>query len=163
MNAKQRWNSEHYQQINISVPKELASTFKLHCTTNSLTVAGEIARLMREALDLPSTVKKKEKPVAQRFDTRRYRRIAMKNIIVQLEEIKAAEEAYGGNIPEQLQDTNAAGIDDAISTIDTVIEELTGIEIYPEPPVRRKGAAAPKQSTKNCANRSCYDERLVAT
>jgi hypothetical protein len=141
MNSKQRWNSEHYQQVNVSLPKELAEAFKARCATAGVSVAGDIARLMRGELAMPSVSKKKAKPAELKFDTRLDRRKAIKIIINQLDEIKTAEATYQENIPEQLKDTNGEGIDDAISSLDIAIDELSGIEIYPEPPIRQKRTA----------------------
>jgi hypothetical protein len=138
MNAKQRWNSEHYQQVNVSLPKELAEAFKTRCATTGMSVAGEIARLLREDLAMPPVLKKKAKPIEQKFDTRLDRRKAIKISLDQLDEIKTAETTYQESIPDSLKDTNGEGIDDAISALDIAIDELSGIEIYPEPPIRRK-------------------------
>jgi hypothetical protein len=136
--AKQRWNSAHYQQVNSALPKELAAAFKTRCEAGGVSVAGEIARMMRECLGMPQRTAKKAAPAAPKFDTRLGRRKAIKNVIWQLGEIKDAEEAYMYSIPEQLQDSNGAGIEDAMAAIDAAIEELSGIEIYPEPPARKK-------------------------
>jgi hypothetical protein len=138
MNAKQRWNAKHYVQINVALPRELAETFKSRCVADSVSVAGEIARLLRENLSVPPTPKKRPAPTERRFDTRLNRRKAIKNVIYLLEEIKIAEETYRDSIPEPLQETNSVGIDDALAALDDVIDELSGIDIYPEPPVRRK-------------------------
>jgi hypothetical protein len=137
VDSKQRWNSAHYCQVNVAVPKELAAQFKASCEAKGVSVAGEIARLMREDLGV-AAARKKERSPAPRFDTRLDRRKAIKNIVWQLEEVKAAEEAYRGSIPEQLQESNGEGIDEAICSLENIVSELVAIEIYPEPPVRRK-------------------------
>ena len=146
MNAKQRWNAEHYSRIDVALPKELVAEFKARCKDYDVSIAGEIARLLRDDLAKPSVPMKKAKPINLRFDTRLHRRKAIKNILDQLDGIKAAESAYKENIPEQLQDTNGDGIDDAVGVLECVIEELRDIEIYPPPPIRRKNTAATRQT-----------------
>jgi hypothetical protein len=128
----------HYLHINVALPKKLAEAFKTRCNDGGVSVAGEIARLLRMDLAIPPVAKKKTKPTEQRFNTRLDRRKAMKNIIYQLGEIKDAEMVYLGNMPEQLQETNGEGIDDAVAVLESVIDELSGIDIYPEPPPSRK-------------------------
>jgi hypothetical protein len=142
MNAKQRWKSKHCTQVNVALPKELAAAFKARCGAAGISVAGEVARLMAESLGMPPPAKKKAVPAAPKFDTRLARRKAVKSALWLLGEVRAAEEAYMDRIPEQLQESNGAGIDDAISALGEAMDGLCGIEIYPEPPARRKPAQA---------------------
>ena len=44
--AREKWNAEHYSQINISVDKELAVEFKSSCAVRGVSVAGAIKSFM---------------------------------------------------------------------------------------------------------------------
>jgi len=68
---------------------------------------------------------KKVKPPPE-YGTKRQRRAATKNIIKQLEQIKAAEEISHDNTPENLQGSEAYEIaESCISALDEAIETLS--------------------------------------
>ncbi|MDR1462525.1 MAG: hypothetical protein LBI68_05230 [Azoarcus sp.] len=134
--------------MNVALPKDLAAAFKARCAACGVSAAGEIARMVRESLGMPQVAKIKAAPAAPRFDTRLGRRKAVKDVIWRLGEIRDAEQSYMDGMPEQLLETNGAGIDDAVAALDAAIGELACIEIYPEPPSRRKtsrGAGSAKK------------------
>jgi hypothetical protein len=137
MNAKQRWNSEHYQQLNISLKKDLATEFKNSCSKREISIAGEIARLIKDDLAITTSISKKVKTLSPKYNTRLQRRKGIQNIVKQLEEIIVAEIMYQESIPEQLQECNGVGIDDAVAVLENVIDDLNNIDIYPESPRRK--------------------------
>jgi hypothetical protein len=138
MKAKQKWNSAHYTRIEISISKDLAESFKLKCAKKHVSVTGAISDLICENLGKPAEKVKKLRSYQPKFDTRRGRRQVIRTIIGLVEEVKAAELEYQEGIPSQLLDTNGEGIDDAVDTLENIVQELDGIEIYPDLPVRRK-------------------------
>jgi hypothetical protein len=137
MNAKQRWISNHYAKIQVAVPKELAADFKQYCATKGISVAGEATDLIRKDLRIPIVGVKRSKSSEPKFDTRSNRRKVIQLIIHLVEETRDAELAYQESIPDSLQDTNGEGIDDAVESLENVIQELSSIEIFPEPPVKK--------------------------
>jgi hypothetical protein len=85
---------------------------------------------------MPIVGVKRVKSSEPKFDTRLNRRKIIQLIIHLVEETRDAELAY--SIPGSLQDTNGDGIDDAVESLDNVIQELGSIEIYPDPPIPKK-------------------------
>jgi predicted chitinase len=113
--------TQQYKQVKVSVPAHIAYAFKDTCAAHSLSMAAFITKLMAEAsgINRPNL---KEDPD---YSTRRRRRAAVVSIVKQLEEIKAYEEKYRDNIPENLQ--NSAVYESAeqyIEMLDEVIDIL---------------------------------------
>jgi hypothetical protein len=99
--ARERWNAEHYKQMNISVGKELAEAFKALCREEGVSVAGEMKSFMQERLGM-ATPKPCGVPGAGR-PSRGKRRREVAAVIARLERIMADEECYLDHIPENLQ------------------------------------------------------------
>jgi hypothetical protein len=100
--SRERWNAEHYKQMNISVGKELAEAFRALCREESVSVAGEMKSFMQERLGM-ATAKPCGDPGAGK-SSRGKRRREVAAIIAQLEKILADEECYLDRIPVNLQD-----------------------------------------------------------
>jgi len=119
--AKSRWNANHYTQIKISVAPEVASAFKAACAASNISMTGKLSQLMS---DYGDTITKRQPEYA----TRRQRRAAVRAIIRQLEQIKAAEERYRDVIPENLQGSVVFdNADQCVSLLDEAIELIGSI------------------------------------
>jgi len=51
--VKQRWNTEHYTQIKVSVKPDVAGAFKKACETSGTSMASELSIFMQEFASLP--------------------------------------------------------------------------------------------------------------
>ena len=114
--SKQCWNANHYTQVKVSVPPELAADFKAKCSADGVSMASEISRFMRgqSADSNPSP--------ANPYATRQQRRKALAMLIGQLEAIMDAEQSYQENIPENLQ--NGSLYDAAEQTVSALDDAL---------------------------------------
>jgi hypothetical protein len=120
---KRRWNAEHYTQVKISVAPELAAAFKAACATADVSMAGKLSGFMAEYSNALLQGKR-----SSDYATRRHRRASIKAIIEQLERIKAHEERYRDNIPENLQGSVVFDTaDQCVSSLDEAIELLGSI------------------------------------
>jgi hypothetical protein len=99
--AREKWNAEHYRQINISVDKELADSFRALCAEEGISVAGALKSFMKERSGATEGEHRK-RPGAEK-PSRGNRRKQVAGIIVKLEKIMADEESYLDRIPENLQ------------------------------------------------------------
>jgi hypothetical protein len=99
--ARERWNTEHYRQMNISVGKELAEAFKALCREEGVSVAGEMKSFMQGRLGM-ATAKSCGVPGAGK-PSRGKRRREVAAVIARLERILVDEEYYLDRIPVNLQ------------------------------------------------------------
>jgi hypothetical protein len=99
--AREKWNAEHYRQINISVSKELAEEFKSLCGGNGVSVAGALKSFMKERLAIQEERPRDDSGAGR--PSRGRRRKEVTQVIAQLEKILADEECYLDHIPENLQ------------------------------------------------------------
>jgi hypothetical protein len=121
--AKKRWNAEHYRQVKVSIAPSLAASFKSACGEANVSMAEEIAQFMTEYIK----AEKKSKPLPD-YKTKRQRRTAMKAILPQLEQIRAAEEQSRDNIPENLRGSSVFDVaDQCVCLLDEAIEILGSI------------------------------------
>jgi len=110
-------------QVKITVDTVLASSFKAACITSNASMAGAISKFMADYINAAA-----DKKPAPDYSTRRKRRAAVKLVIKQLEQIKAGEERYIDNMPENLQGSvlyEAAEeyislIEEAVSLLDSI-------------------------------------------
>jgi hypothetical protein len=143
--TKQQWNAAHlepekypdppqaglfpkgkarYTQVKISVDPVLAAAFKAACAASGESMASALSRHMAAY----SKAKGNKKPPGD-YSTRQRRRRAVGKIIVSLEAIKQAEEAYAGNIPENLQ--NSVRYDDAEQSVSVLEDAISMLaEVY---------------------------------
>jgi hypothetical protein len=91
--------TQEYKQVKVSVPVYIAHAFKDTCAAYSVSMAALITKLMADASGVNRTSAKEDPD----YSTRKRCRAAIVSIIKQLEDIKAYEERYRDNIPENLQ------------------------------------------------------------
>jgi hypothetical protein len=113
--------TQEYKQVKVSVPVYIAHAFKDTCAARSVSMASFITKLMADASGV-NRASAKEDPD---YSTRRRRRAAIVSIVKQLEEIKAYEERYRDNIPENLQNSVVyEAAEQYIEMLDEVIDIL---------------------------------------
>jgi hypothetical protein len=88
-----------YKQVKISVSTTLANAFREACITQNMSMTGVLSKFMME---FSKTTQPSAKSTPN-YTTKRHRRMAIASIIKQLEMIKAGEEQYISNIPDNLQ------------------------------------------------------------
>ena len=124
--AKTKWNAEHYKQIKVFVDPIIAAAFKTACARAGCSMAGELSRLMAE---YSAAVKERKPAAVDTVSTRSKRHKAVNSLIVQMEQIRNAEENYQSNIPDNLRNSSRnEAAEQSISIMDDVIELLG--EIY---------------------------------
>lgn len=93
--TKQRWNSEHYVQLKVSVKPDLAAAFKAKCLADGVSMTSEISRFISgQAHSTQQT---------DIYATRQRRRKSLASLIVQIEAVLEGERTYLENIPQNLQ------------------------------------------------------------
>ena len=113
-----------YKQVKISVPIDLAESFKSACEMAGVSMAAELSKFMAEQIgglsDLAAKLASKNS-----VETRAKRRRQLKIIISQLEIIRDKEDAYKEKIPENLQSGPAyEAAEETIETLDQAIDLL---------------------------------------
>ena len=116
--AKQRWNTNNYTQVKVSVKPELAVAFKAACAAANTSMSAEISQFMNQYVGISS----KKGDYSPDLSVRRQRRAATRSIIQQLNRVKDNEETYRDNIPENLQGSNA--FDSSEQCISTLYEAI---------------------------------------
>jgi hypothetical protein len=96
--SKQRWNASHYTQVKVAVKPEIASAFRATCAAANVSMAGQLSQFMA---DYSNTIANRK--TSPDYSTKRKRRAAIQSIVMQLQQIKDAEERYRDNIPDNLQ------------------------------------------------------------
>ena len=112
--SKQRWNQNHYTQVKVSVPHEIAAAFKEKCAAAGISMASELSNFMR-GYNPKKTVQ---------VTTRQQRRKAIVGVILQVEAIADAEQEYMYNIPINLQNSERY---EAAEQAVSALEEALGI------------------------------------
>ena len=120
--SKQRWNASRYTQLKFNIKHDIASAFKATCTTAGVSMASVISEFMAKYSQLPA----KNKLLPDPFATRRLRRKYVKNLILQMEQLVAAEERWRDNTPENLQGSKWYEV--AEQSIDTIQEVISLLE-----------------------------------
>ena len=111
------------KQVKISVAPELAAAFKAACAASDTSMAGSLSAFMAEYSNTAARRKS-----SRDYTTRRLRRTSIRAIIEQLEQIKAREEQYRDNIPENLQCSVVFDdADQSVSSLDEAIEILGSV------------------------------------
>lgn len=123
--SKQRWNSENYVQIKVSIKPETANGFKTACATAGVSMAGVLSKFMADYSKTPI----KKKPPTDPYSTRRKRRGVISAIITQMEQLALAEESYRDRIPENLQNSiTYETADQSAATLSEIVDLLR--EVY---------------------------------
>ena len=112
-------------QVKVSVDPQIATAFKAACAASNVSMAAELTRFMVDYSK--GTVKRK---VAPDYTTRRKRRAVIKRILVELEQLRVAEERLIDNAPDNLQDAPIyETADEYIAIFDDVIGLLEGVMV----------------------------------
>jgi hypothetical protein len=125
---KKRLNAIHYTQIKytqikVSVDPSVADAFRKACAAADISMSANLTGFMTEY----SNTAQKRKTVPD-YSTRRQRRAAMRSIVLQTERIRAAEERYRDNIPENLQGSVVfEKADECVSLLEEVIELMDSV------------------------------------
>jgi hypothetical protein len=103
--SREKWTSENYDQIKVSVPKELAINFKKECVESDTPMAQVLKQAM---MDFCGQKKPKAKliPKKPQVDTRQKRRKAVALALEIVEDARDAEAAYLDAIPENLRNSS---------------------------------------------------------
>lgn len=122
-NVVQSNNSGQYTQVKVSVAPDIASAFKVACAAANVSMASAMSKFMSEF----SKTAMQKKPLPD-YSTKSQRRVAIKKIINQLEQIMDCEEAYKENIPENLCGSVVfENAEEFISLLDEAIDTLSSI------------------------------------
>ena len=109
--------------MKVSVSPDVASAFKSACMAANVSMAGKLSQFMA---DYGNTVVNR-RPLSD-YSTRRRCRTAVRSLIQQLEQIKAAEERCRDNTPENLQGSHVfESADQYVTLLDEVIDLLSSI------------------------------------
>ena len=121
--ARQKWTSENYDQIKLSVPKELARNFKKKCIDSNIPMAQVLKQAILEfcGLKKPKIRYASKKP---QFDTRQKRRKAIAFALEIVEDARNAEATYLEAIPGNLQNSSRYEVAEACVA---VLEEAAQI------------------------------------
>ena len=101
--SRDKWNAEHYVQINISVDKQLAGAFKAACADKGVSLARAIKSFMRMSCNAPDCNRENTNIPAVRRSSRTMRRKEAARIAVNLERMMKEEEEYLDRMPENLR------------------------------------------------------------
>ena len=113
-----------YKQVKISVPIDLAESFKTACEMAGVSMTAELSKFMADHTgflrDLAAKLASKNS-----VETRTKRRRQLKIIVSQLEIIRDKEDAYREKIPINLQSGTAyEAAEETIETLDQAIDLL---------------------------------------
>ena len=112
-----------YTQVKISISPALAAAFKVACATSNVSMAAKLSEFMKDFVDFSAS-----HDVMPQYTTLRRRRVAIRDIIRQLNCIKHAQERCRDNIPENLQNSSIFDTAESyISSIDEAIDILGSI------------------------------------
>ena len=121
--SKQRWNSDNYTQIKVSVPKDLAAEFKEKCKTSNVAMASVIKKAMSGFCGQKAQIFTKP-PVG----TRQQRRKAVALALSILEDASLAESRYLDAIPENLRNSSRfENAEASVCAYEEAVHTLEGI------------------------------------
>ena len=123
--AKARWNASNYAQIKVSVYPEIADAFKTACAAAGVSMASELARFMTEYSEVPIA---KKTAAANKALSKKKRRNTVRALILQLEQVREAEEESMDNTPENFRKSdNFAASEESLAKLEEAIEILENI------------------------------------
>ena len=121
--SKQRWNQNHYTQVKVSVPHEIAAAFKEKCAAAGVSMASELSNFMRS-----HNPKKMVHEIE--VTTRQQRRKAIVGVILRVEAIADAEQEYMYNIPINLQNSERyEAAEQAVSALEEALSILHNVYV----------------------------------
>ena len=123
--AKARWNASNYVQIKVSVYPEIADAFKAACAVGGVSMASELTRFMAEYSAVPII---KKAAAAIPVFSKKKRRNTIRALILQLEQIRDAEEEAMDNTPENFRKSDSfTASGESPSKLEEAIEILEDI------------------------------------
>ena len=106
--AKTKWNSAHYEQIKVSVGKDVAASFKSACAAAGVSMASVLSQFMAEYADTQANQKTSKKTETLDFvSTKKKRSNTVSGLIGKLELVRDAEERAMENTPENFRGTGS--------------------------------------------------------
>ena len=119
--AKRKWEESH-TQVKVTVPADLASSFKAACSNSGESITAALSRLMAEYC---GTAQLGGSDRQGDYSTLRKRRTAARQVIAVLEQFKMAEEDLIGSAPENLQGAPMyEAADERASALEDIIDQL---------------------------------------
>ena len=125
--VKDKYNSKTYDRYTFYIRKDEALNGCLQADKQE----NPVSKIMKDALFMyyneprGNARPKADKPPPPTYTTKRQRRAAMKRILSQLEQIKAAEERSRDNIPQNLQGSSAyEAAEECINALEEALEIL---------------------------------------
>ena len=119
--SKQKWNSEKYTQIKVSVPKDLAAEFKEKCKVSNVTMASVIKKAMSGFCG-----QKAQFSLKTSVGTRQQRRKAIALALSIVEDASLAESRYLAAIPKNLR--NSSRFENAEESVCAYEEAVQALE-----------------------------------
>jgi len=121
--SKQKWNSDNYTQIKVSVPKDLAATFKEKCKASNVAMASVIKKAMSSFCEQKAQMT--SKPLVS---TRQQRRKAVALALSIIKDACIAESCYLDAIPENLRNSiRFENAEASVSAYEEAVQTLEGI------------------------------------
>jgi len=132
--VKDRYNAKTYDRYTFYLRKDEALNDHLQTDKQKQPLSQTIkdalfsyyAEKTKQTESGGNTRQKSKKPPPPNYTTKRQRRAAMKAIVNQLEQIRAAEEVSRDNFPENLQNSPAfTAADECVNALDEALEILS--------------------------------------
>jgi hypothetical protein len=108
-------------QVKVTVKTETSAAFKAACAANGVSMASAMANFMESygGLNAPKN------GYSPNLSTKRQRRAAARKILTELARIRENEETYIGNIPANLQSSEAhEAAENCVALVEEAIEAL---------------------------------------
>ena len=123
--VKDKYNSKTYDRYTFYIRKDEALNKCLQADKQ----VNPVSQIMKDALFMyynePKSARQKVDKISASYTTKLQRRAAMKRILRQIEQIKAAEERSRNNFPENLQGSSAYEVaEECINAIEEALEIL---------------------------------------
>jgi len=119
--SKQKWNSDNYTQIKVSVPKDLAAEFKEKCKASDVAMASVIKKAMSGFCGQKAQTSSKAS-----VGTRQQRRKAVALALSIVEDASLAECRYLDAIPGNLR--NSSRFENAEASVSAFEEAIQALE-----------------------------------
>ena len=121
--SKQKWNSDHYTQIKVSVPKDLAAEFKEKCKASNVAMASVIKKAMSGFCGQKAQISAKTS-----VGTRQQRRKAVALALSIVEDASLAESRYLDAIPANLRNSSRfENAEASVCAYEEAVQALEGI------------------------------------
>jgi len=131
--AKQKWNSDNYAQIKVSVNPAVAEAFKNACSENGVSMAHTLSSFMAEyanGCDMKAVngSSGNSRSSVHGVRTLRQRRVLMTAICHEIEDLISGESICLQNTPDNLQHSEQYTIaEERLASLEEVLDFLGGI------------------------------------